>query len=389
MSRTPHTDKLFNESACLSLLALERYRDKLLDDDEKAMVEAHLRECPLCKDALEGLSLLSESSASTFITNKINTRLRRKFNYASSGIGSERKMPKLRLFLVPAAASVIILISIIAYFHYFSPEQQDLAMLDVQETSTMTEEKELTDKNKFAAPSPVESRKANEEAGEGTDKARDDTYLGEKDESISQDLTTNTKGVTGGIAAPLTAMTSVADTETVFAETIDDIEEEKIAILELDEEIVMAQQEALPAEEEVSMYAMDAMAGAGVYDKASSKSKISSRKGKHDPDTTMVFVVVEQMPEFPGGMDSLLMFLQTNLVFPKTQDSIVNKTSQLTFIIYEDGSIGDVKVLRSAGGIYDREAIRVVEMMPPWIPGKQRGKAVRVQYILPVKFLKE
>ena len=389
MSRTPHTDKLFNESACLSLLAFELYRDKLLDDDEKAMVEAHLRECPLCKDALEGLSLLAEKSSSPFITNKINTRLRRKFNYASSGNRSDRKTLKLSLFLVPAAASIIILLSIIAYFHYFSPEQQDLAMLDDQETLTITEEKEITDKNKIAVPLPVKSREAKEEAGEDMDKAMENTHSGEKDESISQDLTTNTKGVTGGIAAPVTAMTIVADTEDVFAETVNDIEEEKIAIMDFDEEIVMDQPQEPPAEEEVSMYAMDEMAGAGVYDKASSISKSRSRKVKHDPDTTMVFVVVKQMPEFPGGMDSLLMFLQRNLVFPETQDSTVNKTTQLAFIICKDGSIGDVKVLRSAGRIYDREAIRVVEMMPPWIPGKQRGKPVAVQYILPVKFIKE
>jgi hypothetical protein len=388
MSRTPHTDKLFNESACLSLLAFELYRDKLLDDDEKAMVEAHLRECPLCKDALEGLSLLAERSSSTFITNKINTRLRRKFNYASSGNRSDRKTPKLSLFLVPAAASIIILISIIAYFHYFSPEQQDLAMLDDQETLTITEEKEITDKSKMAATSPTESRKAKEEAGEDMDKAMENTHSGEKDENISQDLTTNTKGVTGGIAPPVTAMTIVADTETVFTETVNDIAEEEIAIMKFDEEIVMVQQEEPPEKEEVSMYAMDEMAGAGVY-KASSESKSGARKGKHDPDTTMVFVVVEQMPEFPGGADSLFMFLQANLVYPKTQDVTVNRTSQLAFIIYEDGSIGDVKVLRSAGGIYDREAIRVVEMMPAWIPGKQRGKPVAVQYTLPVKFIKE
>lgn len=388
MSRTPHTDKLFNESACLSLLAFELYRDKLLDDDEKAMVEAHLRECPLCKDALEGFLLLAERSSSTFITNKINTRLRRKFNYASSGNRSDRKTPKLSLFLVPAAASIIILISIIAYFHYFSPEQQDLAMLDDQETLTITEEKEITDKSKMAATSPTESRKAKEEAGEDMDKAMEYTHSGEKDENISQDLTTNTKGVTGGIAAPVTAMTIVADTETVFTETVNDIAEEEIAIMKFDEEIVMVQQEEPPEKEEVSMYAMDEMAGAGVY-KANSESKSRSRKGKQDPDTTMVFVVVEQMPEFPGGADSLFMFLQANLVYPKTQDVTVNRTSQLAFIIYEDGSIGDVKVLRSAGGIYDREAIRVVEMMPAWIPGKQRGKPVAVQYTLPIKFIKE
>ncbi len=264
MSRTPHTDKLFNESACLSLLAFELYRDKLLDDDEKAMVEAHLRECPLCKDALEGLLLLAERSSSTFITNKINTRLRRKFNYASSGNRSDRKTPKLSLFLVPAAASIIILISIIAYFHYFSPEQQDLAMLDDQETLTITEEKEITDKSKMAATSPTESREAKEEAGEDMDKAMENTHSGEKDENISQDLTTNTKGVTGGIAAPVTAMTIVADTETVFTKTVNDIAEEEIAIMKFDEEIVMVQQEEPREKEEVSMYAMDEMTGAGV-----------------------------------------------------------------------------------------------------------------------------
>jgi outer membrane biosynthesis protein TonB len=366
MSRTPHTDKLFNDTACLSLLAFELYRDKLLDNDEKVMVEAHLRECPLCKDAIEGLSGLKEGSGARFYIGRINTRLQRKYNYTPSRRETEKKGPRLRQWLIPAAAAIIILAGLIAYFQYFFPEQRELAMLP-----------------------PVESREAKEEAGEDMDKAMGNTHSGEKDESTSQDLTTNTKAVTGGIAAPVTAMTIVADTEAVYTETVNDIEEEEIVIVEPDEEMVMVQQQEPPKAEEVSAYSMNEMAEAEAVDKASSKSISRLRKGKHDPDTTMVFVVVEQMPEFPGGMDSLDRFLQKNLRIPKTQISVIHETSYIEFTVYEDGSIDDIKVLRSAGGIYDREAIRVVEMMPPWIPGKQRGMPVAVQYTLPVKFIKE
>jgi len=100
-----------------------------------------------------------------------------------------------------------------------------------------------------------------------------------------------------------------------------------------------------------------------------------------------IFTVVESMPEFPGGMQELYTFLGNNIKYPvMAKESGIQGKVYVTFVVEVDGSITDVRVLRGIGGGCDEEAVRVVESMPKWTPGKQRGKPVRVQYNLPVRF---
>lgn len=100
-----------------------------------------------------------------------------------------------------------------------------------------------------------------------------------------------------------------------------------------------------------------------------------------------IFTVVESMPEFPGGQGELYKYLGNNIKYPvMAKESGIQGRVFVTFVVEKDGSITDVRLLRGIGGGCDEEAIRVVESMPNWKPGKQRGKPVRVQYNLPVKF---
>ncbi len=100
-----------------------------------------------------------------------------------------------------------------------------------------------------------------------------------------------------------------------------------------------------------------------------------------------IFMVVESMPEFPGGESQLYKFLAENIKYPQmAKESGIQGRVFVTFVVERDGRVTDVRVLRGIGGGCDEEAIRVVSNMPKWTPGKQRGKAVRVQYNLPVKF---
>ncbi|MFO8129574.1 MAG: energy transducer TonB [Bacteroidales bacterium] len=101
-----------------------------------------------------------------------------------------------------------------------------------------------------------------------------------------------------------------------------------------------------------------------------------------------IFMVVESMPEFPGGTENLYKYLGENIKYPQmAKESGIQGIVYVTFVVEKDGSVTDVRVLRGIGGGCDEEAIRVVESMPKWNPGKQRGKSVRVQYNLPVKFI--
>lgn len=100
-----------------------------------------------------------------------------------------------------------------------------------------------------------------------------------------------------------------------------------------------------------------------------------------------IFTVVEAMPEFPGGMGKLMSYLGNNIKYPPlAKESGIQGRVFINFVVEPDGKISNVKVLRGIGGGCDEEAIRVVEAMPKWKPGMQRGKPVRVSYNLPVKF---
>jgi len=100
-----------------------------------------------------------------------------------------------------------------------------------------------------------------------------------------------------------------------------------------------------------------------------------------------VYEEVEEMPEFPGGMEALMKYLSTNIKYPK--DAVKQKIEgrvMVTFIVDTDGSISDVKTVKTVYPSIDKESVRVVKKMPKWKPGKKDGRPVRVQYALPIVF---
>ena len=101
-----------------------------------------------------------------------------------------------------------------------------------------------------------------------------------------------------------------------------------------------------------------------------------------------IFTIVEKMPQFPGGLEALFQYLGTNIEYPAmAKDSRIEGKVYITFIVNSKGDIDDVRVLRGIGGGCDEEAVRVIKAMPNWEPGRQRGKAVKVQYNIPVNFI--
>ena len=101
----------------------------------------------------------------------------------------------------------------------------------------------------------------------------------------------------------------------------------------------------------------------------------------------MIFQVVEEMPQFPGGMQEALNFLGTHVRYPvAAQEAKIEGRVIVGFVVGKDGSVSDIKVVRGINPELDAEAVRVVSMMPKWIPGKQRGKAVAVKYTMPIMF---
>ena len=100
-----------------------------------------------------------------------------------------------------------------------------------------------------------------------------------------------------------------------------------------------------------------------------------------------VFMEVEQMPEYPGGFDGLKSFITDNVKYPEqAKKNKVEGKVFISFVVDKDGSVTDAQVVKSVDMELDKEALRVVNTMKKWTPGKQKGETVKVQYTLPIQF---
>lgn len=100
-----------------------------------------------------------------------------------------------------------------------------------------------------------------------------------------------------------------------------------------------------------------------------------------------VFEKVDKMPEFPGGSEALMKFINSNIKYPKeAKEKNITGTVKVNFIVNKDGTVSDAKPSTNIGGGCEEEAVRVIKMMPKWVPGQQKGVNVPVYFTLPVKF---
>ena len=122
-------------------------------------------------------------------------------------------------------------------------------------------------------------------------------------------------------------------------------------------------------------------------DKAVEVKYVPVEVEEEEVEEQQIFQVVEEMPEFPGGMGECMKWLGKNMKYPTiSQENGVQGRVIVQFVVNRDGSIVDATVARGVDPYLDKEALRVVGLMPKWKPGKQRGKAVRVKYTVPVMF---
>ena len=105
------------------------------------------------------------------------------------------------------------------------------------------------------------------------------------------------------------------------------------------------------------------------------------------PEAPVNFTVVQQIPVFPGGWSAFMQWLTKNLKYPyQAQKDKIQGMVVVSFIVNKDGTVADVKVSTSADPVLDREALRVMRMMPRWKPGKDKGKVCRTMVAVPVVF---
>ncbi len=109
--------------------------------------------------------------------------------------------------------------------------------------------------------------------------------------------------------------------------------------------------------------------------------------GEVTDEQEQAFVAVEQMPEFPGGEQALLNYISKNTKYPAiARENNIEGRVFISFVVEKDGSVSSVEVIRGIGGGCDEEAKRVIKSLPNFTPGKQNGRAARVQYNVPVNF---
>jgi TonB family protein len=351
MSGKSNIPGLFDVSGNLTVQAMESYISGGLSMEEMDLVHKHLDENPFDREALEGL----QKHYSSRNLQEID-ELRKSVIMAAGKLPETgRRISVSRTYWYAAAVLILLMgVSVFMVLMFRTPlNKPELAVLQpdtIVSTATSTstdvvheDKKQSVSENDIVpVPPPVARIKVVEDYAPVEEKelAAEPEVVINDDVIVEADLLSEEK-IVGGIE-----------------KKDENIQEEYLIVSEM----------AAPE----SSRAMSKM----VLD---SEAEIA--------EESQIFMAVEQMPEFPGGEEALYKFLTENITYPQSaKESGVQGRVYVTFVVEPDGTISDLRVLKGIGGGCDEEAIRVVKAMPEWIPGKQRGKPVRVQYNLPVKF---
>ena len=221
-----------------------------------------------------------------------------------------------------------------------------------------------------------------------------------KEVKVTNDLLANAANRTITIGFGDTDQTIISEGETFMAEgTVYDNDEEKpTPVIGAVVKNVRTQKSVVTDKE--GRFSIEATAGdqvvvsyAGYEPFALGVSKVFSDNGSkyivplRHVNTGKTFDVVEEMPQFPGGPAALFEFLSKNIQYPKDAEKAkLQGRVIVTFVVKKDGSITDAKVVKSVAPSLDAEALRVINAMPNWTPGKQGGQPVNVKYTVPLTF---
>lgn len=137
----------------------------------------------------------------------------------------------------------------------------------------------------------------------------------------------------------------------------------------------------------LSLFCISANAQNDSTETVEAPQESNTKKSTIKAEAPSVFTYVEQMPEYAGGETEMLLFIKENLKYPEEalEEGLEAKV-YVKFVVDENGAISNVISVRPAGNGFDEEAIRVVESMPEWKPGKQNGRAVKVHFQIPIRF---
>jgi periplasmic protein TonB len=373
---------LFTPSGCLTASALEGLALKTLSGKVLLQAKAHIESCELCADSFEGVKLWLEKTAMkaggapstpggfTRRTGELNEKVKKQLLGQKSSLsgGKIRRLPG-RAAWVAIAASLVLFIGL--YFLFLSHPFMKQGSLALEKN--IYSEKENALQNSIA-----DSQSSRPVLGLSKPKAMDEARRKEKlpePAMFSQDdLSIKNEDNAGKIPSTLQFTPPVIKAD----EDVKDLEMKKPLHDQDAVEIVVEADEA---------NASGVASSQDMLKMNKSTSNIAKREALQEEEMTRAYTVVEQMPEYPGGEEKMLKFLRENIKYPESaRNNGIEGTVYLTFVVNSNGKINDVKLLRGIGGGCDEEALRLVRLMPKWVPGKQNGKNVPVQFNLPIKF---
>jgi len=429
MEGNRNTD-IFTQSDCLSSAVIQQYVLGDLSDAERRGVEKHLVDCELCSDAIEGFSVMDDKTVIVERTQAINKKIQQ---------SSRRKMFVLwknDAYSYAAAAAILIMIcSSVFVLVKNNPEADKLISEDLspplveapkQDKDAAIEIDELEESESPPVPEP----EATEEdiplekvaAAKFAQPVASTSTMSEVADGKKAEVAAGLirESATAGYAANISVNDLKQDFTTTDAQSGEGRSYGEILI---DESSIVTDEddnleELAEARDEVMFKSVTVASQAVATEESKSKSvknrKLEDRNDRGgkivlagalgtDMDTIVisqsdmaapmgdseneVFSIVEEMPQFQGGEDDLLKYLADNVHYPKqAKDAGIEGTVYVTFTVMPDSTLANIKVLQSVGGGCDEEAVRAIEEMPNWNPGRQKGKKVPVEYNLPVRF---
>lgn len=427
---------IYNSSECIPEQTMFSYIDKKLSPKEEHEVEKHLIDCELCSDALEGLSSTTNRTRITTIKKEVDYRLSHSFQK------KETKIVSFNIKTVFAiAASVLLLIGSIFLFNlFFSPkmEMKDVALnapkeIESEESAAPAV---MTDSNSIASETNAEKQVSTEEALEQTSQEQakrlnyqpnvttgssvaespveglattvtiaDEMTASDREENEykksesvtrSDDLKTGAKqDISGevdaiknnsfGWSAMTTAPKANQETEAKEKEvTVSRVAKNKAEKKAADKKATTKQEEAY--DQTVAGIPPSSVSQKDL-DNASSENQKSLEERNINSSADSIIFVTDEMPSFPGGEVEMVKFISKNFNYPKSiSDQLIIATKiYVEFIVTKDGNIKDAKVKKGINPELDKEALRVINSMPQWKPGKQNGKPVNVKMNVPIQ----
>jgi TonB family protein len=370
MSEKNNISYLFDASGNLTLHAMERYLHNELSKAEKALVEEHIAESEFDRDALEGLKDHITGNLSKEI-NDLNTDILSAAR-KRGGTGIMRKSGRSYWY---AAAGLVVLISLSALVFFMfrsSVEKPQLAINQTEKiTDTTTVATGLKENSRIAEKINAPEVKSYSRIEENVDSEPEKSVSETEDKPQTNQQDSDMKFVEPEKLITITNEDALADNDVIS-------DESRIAGVVITEEQDVTRENINMMEEKLPInYEIQSKNAIAAYEAVSPEEQSEDQ----------VFMVVEQMPEYPGGEKALYQFLSDSIHYPDSAKLAgIQGKVYVSFIVNRDGSVTNARVLRGIGGGCDEEALRVIKLMPNWKPGQQRGKPVEVQYSLPVKF---